>query len=97
MFRRKHIGTGSGHQLAELVTLLILQAPGLVGQCLQFGVEIAGSAHRFVLLLYGEDEPVIAVFDQRQRPEISWDYAVPRKMNSFEGALIRRADVLLYV
>jgi hypothetical protein len=40
-----------------------------------------------------EDRPVIVVLDQRQYPEISWDERVPKKMKSFEGALIRRADV----
>jgi hypothetical protein len=40
--------------------------------------------------------PVIVALDQSQRGEISWDAPVPRKMKSFEGALIRRADVLVW-
>jgi hypothetical protein len=47
--------------------------------------------------LIGVDGPVIVPLDQSQRREISWDATVPRKMKSFEGALIRRADVELEV
>jgi hypothetical protein len=47
--------------------------------------------------LQGEDGPVIEALDKSQCSEISWEFAVLRKMNSFEGALIRRADVLLVV
>jgi len=42
-----------------------------------------------------EDEPVIAGFDQAQWSELCWDSPVPKMMKSFEGALIRRADVAL--
>jgi len=40
-----------------------------------------------------EDEPVIARIDQAQWSELCWDASVPKMMKSFEGALIRRADV----
>jgi hypothetical protein len=46
-----------------------------------------------VLQLIPEDNPVIGPVDQSQCREIIWDTPVPRKMKSFEGALIRRADV----
>jgi len=44
-----------------------------------------------------KDGSVIVAVDQRQWCEIEWDDVVPKKMKSFEGALIRRADVLLEV
>jgi hypothetical protein len=40
---------------------------------------------------------VIGAVDQRKYAGTMWDEAVPRKMNSFEGALIRRADVAFEV
>jgi hypothetical protein len=46
-----------------------------------------------ILLSNGEDRPVIASLDKRQWRDILWDEPVPRQMKSFEGALIRRADV----
>jgi hypothetical protein len=47
--------------------------------------------------LSGDGGSVIGVVDQRQQRGICWDERILRKMNSFEGALIRRADVALEV
>jgi hypothetical protein len=41
------------------------------------------------------DPGVIDRLDQSQCAGISWDLVIPKLMKSFEGALIRRADVLL--
>jgi hypothetical protein len=97
LFDRERIGTGRNHQLAQLMELAVLQLPGLVAERLQFGVKIAGFTNGSVLVLRREDGSVIAWVDQSQSVEISWDFAVPRLMKSFEGALIRRADVLFQV
>jgi len=43
------------------------------------------------------DSSAIGSLSAVQVREIFWDFAFPSAMKSFEGALIRRADVLLEV
>jgi hypothetical protein len=43
--------------------------------------------------IYDEAEPFIDALNQRKQHETSWDEVIPKQMKSFEGALIRRADV----